>query len=121
MGQSQTLSFQSLPHSFSCNGGVGVSSVVLSLTTRLSPPPTFLSFQRLTNTDPEPPESGRPRRAAPPMKALILVLVSLFLVAAIIAPIAVAAQSAAQTEALLSNAKALFQQGNLTEADRAVR
>jgi tetratricopeptide (TPR) repeat protein len=55
------------------------------------------------------------------MKALILVLVSLFLVAAIIAPIAVAAQSAAQTEALLSNAKALFQQGNLTEADRAVR
>ena len=55
------------------------------------------------------------------MKALILVLASLFLVAAIISPIVAAAQSAAQTETLLSSAKDFLEQGNLTEADRAVR
>ena len=68
-----------------------------------------------------PRAPGQPIATAPRIKTLILILVSLFLVAAIISPIASAAQSAAQTEALLSNAKALFQQGNLTEADRAVR
>jgi tetratricopeptide (TPR) repeat protein len=60
--------------------------------------------------------------AAPRIQVLILIiLVSVFLLVAITPSPAAASQSADQTEGLLSNAKALFQQGNLTEADRAVR
>ena len=59
--------------------------------------------------------------AVPQLKLFILILASLCLLAVICSSSAVAAQSADQTEALLSNAKALFQQGSVTEADNAVR
>ena len=49
MEQAQPLSDQSLPHSFPCNGGGRVSSLLaLSLATRHSPPlATFFCFQQL--------------------------------------------------------------------------
>lgn len=52
---------------------------------------------------------------------LILILVSLCLLIAVATSPALSAQSPDQTETLLSNAKDFFQQGNLPEADRAVR
>ena len=57
----------------------------------------------------------------PAINRLVLILVSLCLLIAIAPSPAMASQSAGQTETVLSNAKALFQQGNLTEADRTVR
>ena len=48
MEPSQPLSHQSLPHSFPCNGGWGVSSVVLSPATDHYPRPTLFCFQQLT-------------------------------------------------------------------------
>jgi tetratricopeptide (TPR) repeat protein len=69
-----------------------------------------------------PRTSAQPKVAAPRIQVLILIiLVSFFLLVTITSSPAAASQSADQTEGLLSNAKALFQQGSLTDADRAVR
>jgi len=57
----------------------------------------------------------------PAINRLVLILVLLCLLIAIAPSPAMASQSSAQTEALLSEAKALFQQGNLPEADRVAR
>lgn len=68
-----------------------------------------------------PSASRQPKVAAHLINVLILILVSLCLLIAIAPSPAMASQSPDQTETLLSNAKALFEQGNLNDADHAVR
>ena len=68
-----------------------------------------------------PRASSQPRVAAPLFNLLILILLSLCLVAAITPSSTVASQSPGQTDTLLSDAKDLFEKGNLVESDNAVR
>lgn len=98
-------------------GGAPLPSSSLTLTSQLFFADSAISVLRKR----VPRASGQPRVAAPLINVLILILVSLFLAAAICPSPTLAAQSSDKTETLLSNAKALLQQGNLTEADRAVR
>lgn len=126
------LSFLSLTHCPICKpfvlitlqqyrGVVGSppsSSSTLTLTPHLFSANSVISVLRKH----VPCASGQPKVAAPRIKLLILIiLVSLCLLIGIAPSPAVASQSSDQTETLLSNAKAFFQQGNLAEADRVVR
>jgi len=97
------------------------------------PPPSFSSSLTLTghpngNTSshrasiPSAVEGQREGAPAPGVKKLLLLVpVLLCLLLAITTSPPAASQSSDQTEILLSNAKALSERGNLTEADRAVR
>lgn len=67
--------------------------------------------------------AAKGRLARPGIRRFLLFIPVLFCLLLAVTPSAAAApsQSSDQTETLLSHAKALFQQGNLTEADSAVR